>query len=153
MKAEQIMTREVVTVKAGASVEELVELLGNQPFSGLPVVDGEGRVLGIVSEHDLLMHQSPVNFPPFINILGGIIYLEDLRDFNKKLKKSLAVRVDEVMTTDVVTIGKETTLREIARIMVEKKINRLPVVEDGKLIGIVSRADLVKAMEKGVNGG
>lgn len=148
MKAEDIMSTDVVTVETGSSIEEVVELLSQHPFSGLPVLDKEGRLVGIVSEYDLLIQKSPLNYPRFINILGGIIHLEDLSAFNRKLKKALAMQVDEVMTSDLVTVEKKTPLDEIARLMVKEKVNRLPVVEGEKLVGIITRADIVKAMSQ-----
>lgn len=146
MQAKDIMTREVVTVKLGTSVEEVVEILSQEPFSGLPVVDEEGNLKGMVSEYDLIIHKSPLNYPRFINILGGIIHLDDLSAFNEKLKKSLAVRVDEVMTSPPISVEGTKTLEELASIMVEKRVNRLPVVEEGRLVGMVTRADIVSAM-------
>lgn len=146
--AEQIMTQDVVVVKTGSSIQEVVELLNQHPFSGLPVVNEAGQLEGIVSEYDLLMHKSPLNYPRFISILGGIIHLDDLSAFHAHLKKTLAVQVDEVMTTEVMTIGRETPLAELASMMVQKNVNRLPVVEEGELVGIVTRADIITAMEK-----
>lgn len=146
MRAEDLMTRDVVTVESGTSIEEVVKVLSQEPFSGLPVVDGGGRLLGMVSEYDLLVHKSPLNYPRFINILGGIIHLDDLSVFNEKLKKSLAVQVDEAMTSPAITVDPSTSLEELAQIMVEKRVNRLPVVEEGRLVGLVTRADIVEAM-------
>lgn len=151
LKAEQIMTKDVVVVKTKTSLKEVMRILSEHPFSGLPVVDEGGQLLGIVSEYDLLLHKSPLHYPRFINILGGIIHVDDLSAFNEQLKKSLALQVDEVMTPSPITVDPETPVQELAQIMVQKKVNRLPVVKEGHLLGIVTRADIVSAMGEGEN--
>jgi CBS domain-containing protein len=111
------------------------------------VVDKENRVIGIVSEGDLIYQDKKLYTPAFLEILGGIIYLENPNRLGQDLMKMTAAKVGDLMTTKVYTVRDDATLEEIATIMVEKKVNRIPVVDGaGRLAGIISRQDLVKAM-------
>lgn len=92
------------------------------------------------------MKKKRLNSPGYINILDGIIYLESPRKFREEFKKFIAVDVQDLMTKRVITVDPDTSIDEIATLMVEKDINRIPVIEDDKLIGIVTRADVIKKM-------
>ncbi|MBT9171848.1 MAG: Hypoxic response protein 1 [Syntrophomonadaceae bacterium] len=147
MLARDLMTREVVTVNRETTVKEVVRLLLEHKISGLPVVDKENRVIGIVSEGDLIYQDKKLHTPAFLEILGGIIYLENPNRLGQDLIKMTAVKVGDLMTAKVYTVREEAQLEEIATIMVEKKVNRIPVVDGaGRLAGIISRQDLVRAM-------
>ena len=144
MLARDIMTENVVTIEPEASVEEAAKILSENNVSGLPVVE-ENKLVGIISETDLIIKDKKLHFPDYINLLGGIIYLESHKKFEKEFKKYIAVKVKELMTEEVKTINPDTSEEDIATIMVEENINRLPVVdEEGNLLGIVTRADLLK---------
>lgn len=147
MLAKDLMTREVVTVNRDTTVKEVAGLLLEHKISGLPVVDKENRVIGIVSEGDLIYQDKKLYTPAFLEILGGIIYLENPNRLGQDLMKMTAAKVGDLMTARVHTVREDATVEEIATIMVEKKVNRIPVVDAaGRLTGIVSRQDLVKAM-------
>ena len=147
MLAKDLMTREVVTVNRDTTVKEVAGLLLEHKISGLPVVDKENRVIGIVSEGDLIYQDKKLYTPAFLEILGGIIYLENPNRLGQDLMKMTAAKVGDLMTTRVYTVKEDTSVEAIATIMVEKKVNRVPVVDGaGKLVGIVSRQDLIKAM-------
>jgi CBS domain-containing protein len=147
MLARDLMTREVVTVTRETTVKEVARLLLEHKISGLPVVDKENRVIGIVSEGDLIYQDKKLHTPAFLEILGGIIYLENPNRLGQDLIKMTAVKVGDLMTTRVYTVREDSQLEDIATIMVEKKVNRIPVVDGaGRLAGIISRQDLVKAM-------
>jgi CBS domain-containing protein len=147
MLARDLMTRDVVTVSRETTVKEVAGLLLEHKISGLPVVDKENRVIGIVSEGDLIYQDKKLYTPAFLEILGGIIYLENPNRLGQDLMKMTAAKVGDLMTTKVYTVRDDATLEEIATIMVEKKVNRIPVVDGaGRLAGIISRQDLVKAM-------
>ncbi len=143
--ARDIMTRDVVTIPPETSVEEAAEIMSEHEISGLPVVEND-KLLGIVTEKDLIMKKKRLNSPGYINILDGIIYLESPRKFREEFKKFIAVDVQDLMTKRVITVDPDTSIDEIATLMVEKDINRIPVIEDDKLIGIVTRADVIKKM-------
>ncbi|MBS3947938.1 MAG: CBS domain-containing protein [Dethiobacter sp.] len=147
MLGRDLMTRDVVTVASDTTVQELARLLLEHKISGLPVVDKEGRIIGIVSEGDLVYQDKKLHIPAFLEILGGVVYLENPNRLGQDLMKMTAAKVGDLMTTRVYTVKEDTSVEAIATIMVEKKVNRVPVVDGaGKLVGIVSRQDLIKAM-------
>lgn len=146
MKAKDVMTRKVIAVKPGTSVKEIAKVLYKKKISGVPVVDEENNLLGIVSETDLILKASGPHLPAHIQILGGIIYLETPHTMEEELKKVLAFTAGNLMTGDVITVGPEDEVKKLADIMVKENVNRIPVVENKKLVGIVTRHDLLKAM-------
>lgn len=148
--AKDIMTKEVITVHPGDDVEKVAHLLLEHNISGLPVTDGEGRVLGVISEGDLVIREKEIKAPAYSEILGGVFYLESPKKFFEELKRTIARSVEELMSRKVFTVGPEAAVPEISALMVEKGINRVPVVDqDKKLIGIVSRQDIIKAVQNG----
>lgn len=120
MIARDIMTRNVCTIHPEASAQEAAQLLYQKRISGAPVVNADGCIIGIITEADII---------------------------SKVSKEGL--RVADIMSHEVITVGEETDVGEIATLLTERKIKRVPVVRDGKLIGIVSRADIVHAVAKG----
>ncbi|MFA5881895.1 MAG: CBS domain-containing protein [Eubacteriales bacterium] len=148
MLAKEIMNADVVFVGPDDTVEDVIKLLLDKKISGVPVVNNEKKVIGIVSEGDLIVRSQKLHVPSYIQILGGIIYLDDPEDFREELKKSVAVKVEDVMTKEPVTVDEDTPMEEIATIMSDARINRLPVLKDGKLVGIVSRADIIRSLAR-----
>lgn len=150
IKAGEIMTADVITVSPDDDVEKVARLLLEHNISGLPVVDGEGKLVGIVSEGDLVLQEKKVKGPIYTIILGSVIYLESPQRFLEDLKRSTALRVNELMTTKkLYTAGADTSVEEVATMMVEKGINRVPVVDqNNKLLGIITRQDILKATYK-----
>jgi len=145
--AKDIMTKKVITINQDASIEELSEILLDNKISGAPVVDNEGKVIGIVTEGDIIVKDTNLHFPRYFKLLDSIIYLESLTEFKNSLKKHFATKVSEIMTSDTVSCSAETSVDDIASMMVENKINRVPVLtEEKKLVGIITRADIVKSM-------
>lgn len=143
--AGQIMTKNVVSIKPGDEVEKAARLLLEHKISGLPVVDDENRVVGMISEGDLVLRAKEVKAPAFSEILGGVIFLESQNRFFAELKKTIALSVGELMTRKIYTVGEEATLEQIATLMSTKGINRVPVVDkDKKLLGIITRQDIIK---------
>ncbi|HEY8497427.1 MAG TPA: CBS domain-containing protein [Limnochordales bacterium] len=152
MQAKDIMQRNVRTIGPDATVAEVAAILAEAGYSGLPVVDEENRVIGIVTEADLLVRAKRLNLPTFFPFLGGVIFLENPRRFEEELRKATAVRVREVMTTDVVTVSEDTPVQDVATLMVEHRINRVPVVRDGRLVGLITRDDIIRAVHLGAVG-
>jgi len=146
MKAQDIMQREVITVKGDTSVEEIALILTKNRISGLPVVDDNGKLTGIVTEGDLLRKELSPRLPDFINILGAIIYYNGVKRYNEDFKKLAAKKASEMMTTNVIAVAKEAEIQEVAKLMVKHNIKRIPVVEDGKVIGIISRSDIIRTL-------
>ena len=144
----EIMERDPVTVAPEASVEDVVTALREHQLPGVPVVDSEGTVWGIVTEADLVLPDpdGDLHIPHYINLFGGTVFLEPLSRFGDRLRKAFAANAADMMTRDVDTVAPDTTIREAARLIHETGHNRLPVVEDGKLVGVVTRLDVLGAL-------
>lgn len=141
MKVRDVMTRSVITVPPETSLRDVARLLTDNQISGVPVVDASGAILGVLSETDLLVKQvsRPVSRRmPLEWIIGE-------RHDPEELRRHAATTAGEAMTSPVVTIDAERPLREAASMMIDRSVNRLPVTSDGQLVGIVTRADLVRA--------
>jgi CBS domain-containing protein len=146
IRARDIMTREVLVVKAEDKVEKAARILLENKISGIPVVDEEDRVIGIISEKDLIIKAGELKVPFYITLFDSIIFLENTMRFNNNLKKYTASKVKDAMTTKVVSVDEYEPVTNIVKIMQDKKINRVPVLRHGKLIGIITRNDILKAM-------
>ena len=144
---KDLMVTDPITVKPDDSVETVLKLLEEKHISGLPVIDDEEKVVGVVSEADLLFKEKPIRMPLYLTFLDSIIYLEPLDKFKQQLKKSLGVQVKDVMTSKPITISPDAPVSQAAELMLTKRINRLPVVDETeKLVGIVTRDNLLKAL-------
>ena len=143
-----IMDTDPATVRPETPVEEVVSALRRHELPGLPVVDGEGRVLGMITEADLVLpdDDGDLHIPHYINLFGGTIFLEPLSRFEQRLRKAFASNAADMMTADPDTVSPDTTVQEAARIIHESGHNRLPVVEDGRLVGVVTRVDVLGAL-------
>lgn len=144
MKAREIMSSEVITVKKDTTIEEIARILAGKNISGVPVVDGNNRIIGMVTQKDLLYKDVEPRFPAVVEILGGIVFLNGVKHYNEELKKLVATKAEDIMTKNVVVVNGDLPVEKVAGLMVEKDINRIPVVEKGEIIGIISRADIVK---------
>jgi CBS domain-containing protein len=146
--AREIMTTEIVTVKKETTIRELAELFTSRRIGSIPVVDDNGNLIGIVSESDLIEQDRNFHIPTVISLFDWIIYLESEKKFEKELRKMTGQTVADIYTKDVETISPDTPVSDIADIMSTKKIHSLPVVEGKKMVGIVSRIDLIRTMTK-----
>lgn len=147
LTAKEIMTKKVITIKKDSSIEDLSELLVNNKISGVPVLDEDGALVGIVSEGDIIVQNSDLHFPRYFKLLDAIIYLESLNKFKESLQKHLATKVEDIMTAKVKTVSEDTPINKIADIMLDSRVNRLPVMDkNNKLVGIITRADIVKSI-------
>lgn len=145
-RVADVMERDVVTIGPDATVHELVLLLRDKDLGGVPVVDGDGRLLGIVTEGDLVIEDADVRAPHYFELLGNLVYLGSQKKFEERLKKMVGNAVADVMTTDVFTVRPNDPAGHAANIMVDKKVNRVPVVEGGRLVGIVARHDIIRML-------
>ena len=139
MKVEQVMTRDVVTVTPETPLKEAALILAERRISGLPVCDETSRVVGVVSENDILFKE----LGPDQRRGGPLAWLLDPAP--SRSPKTIARTTAEAMTSPAVTTRPKAQVSEAARVMVERGVNRLPVVKEGRLVGIVTRADLVNA--------
>ena len=143
-----VMTPNPTTVQSQTPLQEAIKILAEKSFSGLPVVDEEGKLVGVLSETDLMWQETGVEPPPYIMFLDSVIYLQNPARYQKEIHKALGQTVGEVMSDQPVSIQGDRPLREAANIMHDKDIRRLPVVDPttDKVVGILTRGDIVRAM-------
>lgn len=145
MTIEDIMTRQVITVRPETTVQEAARLMFTNRISGLPVVDAGGRVVGIVSDGDLIQRQRRPKVRPWWRL-----FFENGERLAREYRKVVGITVGDVMTRPALVISPVFGIETAAAIMANRQIRRLPVVQDGQLVGIVSRGDLVKALAASV---
>ncbi len=143
-----VMTTDVLTFGPDQGVREAMGALVERGVDGAPVVDEDGSVVGVLSNGDLIVEESEVHVPTVISLLGASIELPASRHrFAEDLRRALGASVGDVMSRDPVTIAPDATLREAATSMNDRDVSRLPVVDaDGRLIGIIARNDILRAM-------
>ena len=148
MKVSEIMTHDVMTVKRETSVNEVAKLMCAHDISGVPVVDDEHHVVGIITELDLIVRNTRLEMPHFVAVMDwGRIPLERPKHARDRLQHMLGTQAADIMTEKVETIGPDAAVEDLAELMVKHRFNPVPVVDEaGKLIGIVSRADLIDMM-------
>lgn len=150
MRARDIMTADPVTVPPDTPLDAVAALMADRAISGLPVVDGEGRLVGLVTDGDLMRRLSAKEDKPasfFAALLGANA------DQALAYARAHGRRVRDVMSTELATVGEDATVEEVAHILETKRIRRVPVLRDGRLVGVVSRADLLRAVMAPVAGG
>ena len=144
--ARDIMTPEPVTVGPEASVTEAAKLMVERHIGALPVVDG-GVLLGLVTEGDLIMSDVRLQFPTYIHLLDGfIMYPPATTRFEHELKKAVAARVKDVMTAEPITVQASANVEDVATLLVERDVSRVPVLDDDVLVGIITKSDVVRSM-------
>ena len=145
-----IMDSSPASVRPDAPVEEIVGLLREHGLPGVPVVDDEGRCVGIVTEADLVLpdDEGDLHLPHYINLFGGTVFVEPLGRYKQRLRKAFASTAEDMMTRDPDTVGPDTSAKEAAVLIHAAGHNRLPVVEDGHLVGVVTRLDVLGALAK-----
>ena len=146
-RAKDIMTTDVIVANKNDIIANVANLLIREKIGGLPVVDEENKVVGIISETDIMKKESHVESPKMSNFLQGIIFLDDMKRFEEELRAIAAYKVEDLMSKDIVTVKEDDTFDYVANIMINKSINRVPVVDkDNRLKGIICRYDIIKAM-------
>ncbi len=143
MKVEEIMTRDVIAVAPKTPIHEAAKLMVDHGVSGLPVVDDAGRVVGIVSEGDLILREKPRERMSWWKAFFG-----DAERLAREYQKAHGMTVGEVMTRSLIAVSPDLPIESVALILDQHRIRRVPVVADGQLLGIVSRGDLIKALAK-----
>ena len=151
MKVRDIMTAEVTAAHPDTSVNLVARLMADHGISGVPVVE-QGRVVGIVTELDLIVRNTRLEPPAFFQLLDARIPLETPGHYRERLRHMLGTEARDVMTEKVVTIAPGEDLEVLADLMVKERVNPVPVVEDGRLVGIVSRSDIIAMMARDIEG-
>ena len=144
----EVMTPNPITVTPETSLQEAVQILAENKISGLPVVNEAGKLVGVISESDLMWQETGIDPAPYIMFLDSVIYLQNPARHEKEIHKVLGQTVGEVMTDKPISVHSSQTLRDAAHWMQEKKVRRLPVLdqETGALVGIITQGDIIRSM-------
>ena len=146
-RAKDIMTTDVIVANKNDIIANVANLLIKEKIGGLPVVDEENKVVGIISETDIMKKESHVDSPRMLNFIQGIIFLDDMKKFEDEMRAIAAYKVEDLMSKDIITVNENDTFDYVANVMINKSINRVPVVDENKLLkGIICRYDIIKAM-------
>jgi CBS domain-containing protein len=141
----EYMDDDPATVTVDTKAEDVARLLGEHELHGVPVVNAAGRCVGIVTENDLVMadEEGDLHIPHYVQLFGGLVFLESTKGFEKRLKKAVAATAKDL------TIGPDEDVHAAAKTISSSGHNRLPVVEHGRLVGVITRADVLRALTDG----
>ena len=146
-RAKDIMTTDVIVANKKDIIANVANLLIKEKIGGLPVVDEENKVVGIISETDIMKKESHVDSPRMLNFIQGIIFLDDMKKFEDEMRAIAAYKVEDLMSKDIITVNENDTFDYVANVMINKSINRVPVVDENNFLkGIICRYDIIKAM-------
>ncbi len=145
--ARDIMTPDPVTVTPDMSVTDAAHLMVEKRVGALPVLGNDGALVGLVSESDLIMQDVKVHFPTYIHLLGGFIFYPGSTDrFEHELKKAVGATVGDVMIAEPMTVDVSASVSDVATLMIDSEVGRVPVMDGGRLVGIVSKSDIVRSI-------
>jgi len=149
MTARDIMTPDPITVGPEMTVTDAAQLMTEKHVGALPVVEG-GKMVGLVTESDLIMQDAKVHFPTYLSLLGGyILWPGSTERFESSLRKAVGATVADVMTPEPVTVTPDALLGDVATLLVEREVSRVPVVEGETVVGIISKHDIVRSIAQG----
>jgi len=146
LKAQDIMTKNVITVRRETTIMELAKLFAESRISSAPVVNDAGGLIGMVSETDLVEQDKSLHIPTVVSIFDWVIYLESDKRFEKELQKMTGQTVGDIFTEQLFSVSPQAPVSEVADIMSREKVHAVPVVEAGRVVGIVGRIDLIRTM-------
>lgn len=146
LKAKDIMTVDPITVYPDDEVITAAQTMLEKGINGLPVLDEGGNVVGILCQSDLVAQQKKLKLPSVFTLLDGMIPFSSTRDFERELEKMTALTVGQAMTPSPVTVSPEAGLDEVASIIVERRFHTLPVVDKGRLVGVIGKEDILRTI-------
>ncbi|MCJ7653648.1 MAG: CBS domain-containing protein [Actinobacteria bacterium] len=150
-RVKDAMTQEPITVLPETQVTEVARIMIDKGIGGVPVVNSEGDLLGIVTESDLIVQDSDVKFPSYVHFLDGYVFVPgSLHRFEEKFRKAVAATAGDLMTEDVITVDADDPVEDVATLMSKKKLTRFPVISQGQVVGIITMADVVRLISKDV---
>jgi len=151
LKAKDIMTKEPIAVSPETEILQATKLLLENRINGVPVIDETGKLLGILCQSDLIAQQKKLPVPSFFTFLDGLIPLTSMKQFEKEVQKIAAITVSQAMTPNPVVARPDTGIEEVAALMVDSGFHTIPVVDQGALVGIVGKEDILKTLIPGSN--
>ena len=146
LNASDIMTTNVISVKKETTLKELAKILYDNHINGAPVVDNDGNLEGIICESDLIRKDKKLHIPTVVAIFDWVLYIESPKNIEKEIKRFNATIVEDLYTKDVITVNEKTPIDEIATLMDKKKISTIPVMDGNRLVGVIGKADLIRAI-------
>lgn len=146
LKVKDIMTKDVISVSPEMEITTAAKILLEKRINGLPVIDPFGRLIGILCQSDLVAQQKAIPVPSVFTLLESFIPLTSIKRIDKEVQKIAALTVKQAMTPNPVTVGPETDIEDVAKLMVDKKYHTLPVMEGDKVVGIVGKEDVLKTL-------
>lgn len=148
LKAADVMTREVLTVTPDTDIATAAHLLLDKGINGLPVVTAGGVLAGILCQSDLVAQQKKISLPSVFSLLDGFVALSSMKDLDKEMEKITALTVEAAMTPKPVTVSPDTGVDEVASLMTDRNFHTVPVVDGGKLVGVIGMRDILSAIVK-----
>lgn len=146
LKVKDFMTKEVITVSPETEIVHATKLLLENRINGVPVIDGTGKLVGILCQSDLISQQKKLPVPSFFTFLDGLIPLTSMKQLEKEVQKIAATTVAQAMTPKPVSVSPDTGIEAVAALMVDNNFHTIPVVEEGKLVGIVGKEDILRTL-------
>jgi len=148
LTAADIMTTKIHTVHQDTEITALAKKFVEYNVNAMPVVDDGGALVGLVTQTDLVEQDKPLHIPTVISLFDWVIYLESPKKFTEEVRKVTARRVGEICHRDVVTCVPGDSVSTIASLMVDNKVHLVPVLSDGRMVGVVSRLDIIRSMSE-----
>ena len=146
LTAKDVMSTEVITTSPDTDISQAARLLLERHINGIPVVDSEMRVVGILCQSDLIAQQKKVSLPSLFTLLDGFISFSSTKNLDKEFQKIAALKVSEAMTSDPVLVSPDTSIEDVATLMVNRGFHTIPVVQDGRLVGVIGKEDVLKTI-------
>ena len=146
LNASDIMTTEVITVKKDTSLKELARIFYKSHINGVPVVDDEDLVIGIICESDLIRKEKKLHIPTVVALFDWVLYLERPKNIEKEVQRVNAITVEDLYTKDFVAVDEKMPIDEIATLMAQKRIYTIPVMDGERLVGIIGKTDLISTL-------
>jgi len=149
LKVKDIMTTEVITVSSETEIVQAAKLLLENRINGVPVTDETGKLVGILCQSDLIAQQKKLPIPSFFTFLNGLITMTSMKQLEKEVQKIAAITVAQAMMPNPVTVRPDTDIEEVASLMVDKSFHTIPVVDDGEIVGVVGKEDILRTLIPG----
>ncbi len=146
LKVKDIMTRALITVSPETEIVHATKLLLENHINGVPVTDETGKLVGILCQSDLIAQQKKLPTPSFFRLLNGLIPMTSMKQIEKQVQKIAATTVAQAMTPNPVTVQPDTGIEEVAALMVDKNFHTIPVMDEGKIVGILGKEDILRTL-------